>query len=369
MVRMEALSTPNFIVDLDILEHNIKAMGDLVKQHGKQLCPMVKTHKCTEMALMQQNVGYATSFLAGTLKEAEKMADAGIQDIMMAYPTAGDANFERIKALIKKTHLVIPFDGIETAQLTEAALSQDDLTVDYVIIVDCGLHRLGIEAQRAGELATQIAALPHLKFLGITSHPGHVYGMSGQDAIAEAAHEEIHVLETAKKSLEQAGFAVKRVATGCTPTAIFELQSDVVDFIRPGNYVFNDTLQVALGVVPEERCSLTVLATVTAHPAADRFIIDAGTKCFGLDQGAHNISLVKGFGIVKNHPELELESLSEEVGKIKVHGATDLKVGDKLQVIPNHACVCCNMTSYVTGVRKGVVEKRFFIDARGGVND
>lgn len=367
MKSIYELSTPNFIVDLDILEQNIKKMGQWTQDHGKQLCPMVKTHKCTEICLMQQQFGYATSFLAGTLKEAEKMADVGIETIMLAYPQAGDANMKRIISLVKKAHIYVCFDGVENARLMQQALEAAKVHVDYVAIVDCGLHRLGVQTDEVAALVSHIAdTCPNLHFQGITSHPGHVYGIPDTKGIAEVARHEIDVLTEAKAQLHAQGFPVRVVATGCTPTALYELKSQVVDVIRPGNYVFNDALQVALGVATVDECSLTVLATVTAHPAADRFIIDAGTKCFGLDKGAHNITLVNGFGIIKDHPELTLESLSEEVGKIKVHGQTSLKVGDVLQIIPNHACVVANMTGHLVGYRHDVVEKDLHIDARGG---
>jgi len=363
---VQQLETPNFIVDLDIMEKNIQNMAAVCRQYGKALCPMVKTHKCTEIVLLQQQSG-ATSFLAGTIKEAEKMADAGITDIMMAYPVAGAANIRRIMDLMRRIHVVICFDSVETALLMEEQLARENLTADCVIIIDCGLHRLGVNPSQAVVLAKGLQSCPHLHFVGITSHPGHVYGVSGQEGIAEVAHVELEILAEAKQELQRAGFPVELVATGCTPTAMYELQSSVVDIIRPGNYVFNDALQIALGVASIEQCALTVLATVTAHPAPDRYIIDAGTKCFGLDQGAHNISLVQGFGIVKGHPELLLESLSEEIGKIRVSGTTSIQVGDVLEVIPNHACVVANMTNYLTGCRNGVVERRLYIDARGGI--
>jgi D-serine deaminase-like pyridoxal phosphate-dependent protein len=367
MVKISQLGTPSFIVDLDIMEKNIVKMAVLCKKYGKQLCPMVKTHKCMEIALLQQHIGGAGGFLAGTLTEAEKMADVGIMNIMLAYPHACKENIRRIAALIKRTHLILCFDGEEAACLTEQILAEENLTVDYVIILDCGLHRLGIEPEKIVFLASALQSNSHLCFKGIASHPGHVYGVSDPAGIADVAAEEIRILEKAKENLMQAGFNVDIVASGCTPTTIYELQSHVVDIIRPGNYIFNDAIQIALGTASEKECSLSVLATIIAHPAEDRYIIDAGSKCLGLDKGAHNISLVKGFGIIKGHPELLMEALSEEVGKIQSIGSTTVKVGDILEIIPNHACVAANMTNYLMGCRHGEVERRLYIDARGGL--
>jgi D-serine deaminase-like pyridoxal phosphate-dependent protein len=166
--------------------------------------------------------------------------------------------------------------------------------------------------------------------------------------------------------MERAGFRINIVATGSTPTAIYAAKDENITALRPGNYVFYDNIQMALGVVPESRCALTVLGTIVSHPREDTFIMDVGSKCLGLDKGAHGISLVKGYGLIKDHPELLITDLSEEVGKIKIIGNTKVKVGDKLQVIPNHACSTANMTDYLIGHRKGEIERAIYIDIRGG---
>ncbi len=103
---------------------------------------------------------------------------------------------------------------------------------------------------------------------------------------------------------------------------------------------------MCIGLVKEENCALTVLATVVSNPKENLFLIDTGSKCFGLDKGAHGISLMKGYGYIKGHPELTVSDLSEEVAKIKVEGDTNIKIGDKLRIIPNHACSAANFTNF-----------------------
>lgn len=180
-----------------------------------------------------------------------------------------------------------------------------------------------------------------------------------------AAADEIAALAQARDALLSRGFAVPVVATGSTPTAAHAAASGVVTVLRPGNYVFYDNTQIALGVVPAERCALAVLATVLSRPRPDTLIIDAGSKCFGLDKGAHGTSLMPGFGLVKDHPELTVAGLSEEVGKIAVSGDTALAVGEVVAVIPNHACSAANMTGWLYGHRQGRVEENIAIDMRG----
>jgi D-serine deaminase-like pyridoxal phosphate-dependent protein len=246
-------------------------------------------------------------------------------------------------------------------------LATEKLSVDYLITVDCGLHRFGVKPDKVVELAKALSKLSNLTFKGIATHPGHVYGISSLSEIERVAKEETDALELATDLLVKAGFVVEIVATGSTPTLPFAVQNKTVTTLRPGNYIFYDAIQVALGIAPVDRCSLTVLATIIANPSENLFIMDAGSKCFGLDKGAHSASLVNGYGIVKNHSELIVEGLSEEVGKIKATNHTDLKVGDKIEIIPNHACAAANMTNFLIGHRKGIVDRTINIDARSGM--
>ncbi|EGO63344.1 alanine racemase [Acetonema longum] len=365
MIKTHQLTTPSFLVDLEKFEQNIKETAELCQSNGKKLCPMVKTHKSVEIAAIQQAHG-AASFLAGTLDEAEQLVEHGFQEIVLAYPVAAAENITRVIGLAKKAHVMISFDGFEAALQMQNRLAAEKLRMDYLVIIDCGLRRFGVRPEKVLELARALSKLSALNFKGIATHPGHVYGVSCLSEIAKVAQEEISALETAKNLLSQAGFAVEIVATGSTPTLPFAAQNNTVTTLRPGNYIFYDGIQIALGVVPHDRCSLTVLATVIANPSENLFIIDAGSKCFGLDKGAHSAALLQGYGMIKNHPELMVEGLSEEVGKIKATKATDLKVGDKIEVIPNHACAAANMTSFLVGHRNGVIERIIKIDARGG---
>ncbi|HHY70751.1 MAG TPA: amino-acid racemase [Thermoanaerobacterales bacterium] len=364
-MNIHELSTPSFLVELDTLENNISEMAKICKENDVELWPMVKTHKSGMIAKMQYDAGVG-GFLAGTIDEAGKLVDSGFKDIMLAYPVAGKENTKRVIDLAKKARIIAAFDGEDTAKELNNALTQANMDLEYLIIIDCGLHRFGVEPEFTGDLAKKLQQYGKLKYKGISTHPGQVYGASNMKEVEGVAGIEVEALKIAVKSLEEKGFSADIVATGSTPTARFAVKSGVVTVLRPGNYAFYDNIQMALGVVPEERCSLTVLATVISRPNKEMLIIDAGSKCFGLDKGAHGIALIKGFGYVKGHPELIITDLSEEVAKLKIEGNTTVKVGDKLEVIPNHACSSANMTSFLVGHRNGTIEKTIYIDARGG---
>ena len=99
------------------------------------------------------------------------------------------------------------------------------------------------------------------------------------------------------------------------------------------------------------------MATVVSHPSEGFYLFDAGSKCLGLDQGAHGNSAIKGFGYVVGHPELTIVGLSEEVAKVKADGTCDLQVGDQVEIIPNHS-------GWYTCVRGDEIVDFIAVDAR-----
>lgn len=363
-MNINELQTPAILLNLDSMEHNIKKYCDAAAANQKEIWPMIKTHKSTELARIQAEYG-CSGFLCGTLDEAEAMAKAGFHSIMYAYPVATEVSIKRVIRLASKCSLIVRLDGVDAARPLNEAAEKAGVTVNYTIIVDSGLHRFGVAADHVVELANELRTLKNLRFCGISTHPGHVYGASCEADIEKYCQDEMENIGIAVEHLHTAGYECDMVSSGSTPTFFGVLKDKNIKIYHPGNYIFNDAIQLSTNTATEEECALYVLASVISHPREDLFICDAGAKCLGLDQGAHGNSSIQGHGVVKGHPELNLYSLSEEVGKIHVHGKTDLKVGDKILIIPNHSCSSANLTDYYIGVRGEEVERLIEVDIRG----
>jgi D-serine deaminase-like pyridoxal phosphate-dependent protein len=144
------------------------------------------------------------------------------------------------------------------------------------------------------------------------------------------------------------GVAVDEISAGATPPARFSLQQEGFTEFRPGNYVYFDRTQVALGAATIADCALTVLATVVSKPAGDRIILDSGSKTLTND-GARGFTPSPGQGAVLDRDgrvdeNLLIERLSEEHATVKVlSGSTHLEPGDRVRVLPNHSCVVSNL--------------------------
>ena len=99
-MKKHELQTPAILLALDKLEHNIQSWQALCNENGKELWPMIKTHKSTALAKMQLDAG-ATGFLCGTLDECEMVYQLGAKHIMYAYPTANPVNIRRLLPFAK----------------------------------------------------------------------------------------------------------------------------------------------------------------------------------------------------------------------------------------------------------------------------
>lgn len=363
-MKKHELQTPSIVLNLDTLKNNIQIYQNACTNNKTELWPMVKTHKSTAILNMQLAAG-ATGMLCGTLDEAEACVAASIQNVMYAYPVASKENIDRVIELNQKCNFILRLDDEYGAKLINDAALSAGVKINYTIIVDSGLHRFGLAPDKVVAFADKLKEMKGLRFYGISTHPGQVYGCKSKMDMSSTLREETLAIQTAVESLEAAGYELELVTAGSTPTFIAEVNNKLINVAHPGNYVFNDVIQMALGVAEEESCALTVLATVISHPRKDLYIIDAGAKCLGLDQGAHGNESIIGYGKVKNHPELIVYSLSEEVGKIHVNGETKLKVGDKIEIIPNHACSTANLTSYFVCVRNDEIIDLIEVDIRG----
>ena len=321
-MNINNLTTPCFLLNLDVLEKNINKFQKLADLNNTQLWPMLKTHKSTEIAQMQIKAG-AVGVLTGTLDEAEMVAKIGIKKIMLAYPVLGKANIQRIINLKKKAEIYIALDGESGAEEISMMLGEDE--INYLMILDSGLKRFGVNSAEISSMVKKIDRYKNLKFSGICTHTGQVYSVSGVTEVNSIIKTEIYSTELAVQNLKKAGYCCEIVATGTTPTFFEAIKSPYITVSRPGNYVFCDAIQVALGAATIEECSLTVMATIVSNPIDNLFILDCGSKCLGLDKGAHGSSLIEGFGTIKNHPELLIAGLSEEVAKVQVIGKTNLK--------------------------------------------
>lgn len=362
----EELETPALVIDLGIMERNLQRMAALARQAGVGLRPHAKTHKSPWIAHQQLRAG-AIGITVAKLGEAEVMVEAGITDILLAYPIVGEQKLRRLERLLDDADVILSVDSAEAAEAMAQAVRRSGRRRARVFIdVDTGLRRMGLApGMPTVELAERIARVPGLEVVGLMSHAGHVSAARTPEELAETARRAAQALVETAEILRRRGVRIEHVSPGSTPAARFEAQVPGVTEIRPGTYVFNDRNTVDRWACTEDDCALTVLATVVSRPAPDRAIIDAGSKVFSSDPSVRGDGT---FGLVLDRPGVRLQRLSEEHGILVLDPAeagADLQVGERLHIVPNHVCPAVNLSDVLYGYRDGRVVREIPVVARG----
>lgn len=360
------LDTPSLLVDLDKLEHNIASMAARAAAAGVALRPHFKTHKSTWIAGLQSVAG-STGFTVSKLDEAEALFEAGLDDILVATQIVAAPKTRRAVDLARRGRLIMAVDGMAGATALSSAAVDAGVVLEVSIEIDSGLARCGVQPLQAGALAAEISRLEGLTLAGAFTHGGQIYGASNEAELALASGSELDAMVTADSQISIPKPPGWHLSVGSTPGALSRDQFPGATEIRPGNYVFLDAIQVSLGVASVADCALTVAATVMSRPAPDRAVIDAGAKSLGLDMGVHGSSVITDYGALVG-ADGKLIRLSEEHGVLQIPIASDLTVGDRVRVLPNHACSVANLHARYFGLRGEAVEREIPIDASQGVH-
>jgi len=365
-MRASQLDTPSLLVDLDRLEANLDRMARLARAADLQLRPHTKTHKTIEIARMQVARG-AAGITVAKIGEAEVMAEAGIEDIFIAYPIVGAAKIERLVALAKRAadrsgKVAVGVDSTEVAAPLSMAFAHQGIRLPVLLEVDVGLHRCGVAPEEAPALARELNGLPGINLVGIFAYPGQVYAARNENEVAGIAAFECRTMAQVAGRLANIAPLAKRISGGSTPTAAHYSAECGITEIRPGTYVFNDRMQLERWSARPEDCALTVLATVVSTPEPGRAVLDAGSKALSPELARE----AKGYGMLKEDQGAVLVKLNEEHGFLDLSQAqVRFRIGDKVEVIPNHCCLVANLFDEMIAVRKGEVVENWRVAGRG----
>lgn len=322
------------------------------------LRPHFKTHQSHEIGRWFRNAGI-TKITVSSLKMAEYFAADGWDDITVAFPVNVHEK-ERINRLAKKVTLNLLVVAPETIAWLGREVHQP---VKVFIEIDNGYHRTGVsptDFNTINDILTSIKNYSLIRFAGFLSHAGHSYKAAGdKNKILDIHKESIGVMLPLKEKYSNA-FPELILSTGDTPTCSLANNFNGVDEIRPGNLVFYDLAQHALG-----SCSLDQIAVVMAcpvvatYPDRNEVVIYGGAVHFSKDSSMLPDDAIH-YGKVVTLTEhgwdiketgMYVKSLSQEHGVIhaKKELAAKINVGDFLGILPVHSCLTSDaMKSYLT---------------------
>jgi D-serine deaminase-like pyridoxal phosphate-dependent protein len=360
MTPLTELRTPALLVDRARLERNIADMAASMRGAGVALRPHFKTSKCLEVARRQLGQG-AIGFTCSTPAEVSLLQDEGVGDLLWAHQPVGPAKVAFALEALDRGGLMIGLDSVEAAR----PLAANGVAVPFLLDVDTGLGRTGVDPGRAVETATRLAELPMLELRGVMTHEGHLGGYGTDRAgLEEAGARAGRTLAEVAAALRAAGLDCPIVSVGSTPGATSAPFAEGVTEARPGTYVYYDSGQVRLGSASLDRCAQTVLTRVVSTQRPGTVILDAGVKAMSAD-GLSGGTL----GTVCDPAGRPLEDVvfangNEEHGYLTGAGTAGLRVGDLLRVVPNHACGTTNMWSRLHVVEDGAAAGHWPIRAR-----
>jgi D-serine deaminase-like pyridoxal phosphate-dependent protein len=357
-IRLEELDTPALWVELDTLDANIKHVAGELMASGVNWRPHIKGIKVPAIAHKLVAAG-AIGVTCGKLGEAEVMAAAGIQDILVANQVVGSQKTARLAALQRHANVKVTVDNVDNVAEIGRAAQAIGVEVGVLIEINTGMNRAGVlPGEQVVALARVINETPGVQFRGIMTWEGHNLGFADVADKEAGIHASIEQLLDSAEACRSAGLAVEIVSGGGSGTYMVTGKIKGMTEVQAGGAIFCDQSYQQWGVSLQP--SLFLRARVTSRPAVDRLICDTGFKTH-----------TRGFNPPKP-TEFHAESvvLSAEHGIVGLSAADEeanrwLKVGATFDLVPGYGDATVYLHDTLYGVRNGVVEAAWEIAARG----
>jgi D-serine deaminase-like pyridoxal phosphate-dependent protein len=352
------VDTPALLLDLDIVERNIATMADVFRDSPIKLRPHAKTHKSPHLALMQIAAG-AIGITVAKLGEAEVMAAAGVDNLLISSEIVGPSKVARLIGLAHQVNVITVVDDLGAANVIAHAAENAGVRIPALIDLDTGHHRTGINAGApALALAKDVARLAGLELVGLQGYEGHLQHIEGLEERTNGEAESLGMLVETRRMIEDAGIPLSIVSTGGTGTHRILAEQGGVTEIQAGSYVVMDTHYASIEGVQFGH-ALTCMTTVLSKTKEARCIIDAGHKTLSLDSGP---------SAPKELPGAVYIAQGDEHGAIEfADGHCPLKVGDRVEMIPRHCDPTINLHDWFHVTRGDTVIAMWPVAARGRV--
>ncbi len=352
----DELPTPALLLDLDRFEANLRTLAEHCRNAGRAARPHAKTHKCPEIARRQVAAG-ALGVCVATVPEAEAMARAGVEGILLTSPIVEPAKVRRMAAL---GGAMLSVGHAREVELLEASGARFDVLVD----LDVGDRRTGVlPGAPARELAQRIGKSKKLRLRGVQAYAGHASHTVGFEAREKASREAMAKACETRDLLRKDGFDAAIVSGGSTGTYNIDTGDPGVTELQAGSYVFMDVDYRRIGgrsgaVYLDFYPSLTVLATVVSATHGDRVTVDAGTKAID--------TTTSWKPEAKDRPGLVYGRGGDEFGILTAEGGELPKIGERLEFVVPHCDPTVNLYDRIYALRGGRVEAAWPVAARRG---
>ena len=353
--RFAAIDRPTLVVDRGRAERNIARMAGKAAASGVRFRPHFEAHNAVEVGAWFRDAG-VTAITVSSVEHAVLFADAGWDDVTIAFPLVTRA-LPTIRDLGERIRLGGLLDSPEAVD----ALEPIDARVDVWIDIDCGYGRSGApwdDAARLAEVGSAVVRLPRARLPGrADARRGDVSDGRGRPRDARRSGVRPPPVPSAARDALKAttGMDGLEVSVGDTPGCSVMQRFDGVDEVRPGNFVFYDLQQLALGSCAEDDLALAVACPIVGvYPARGEAVVHGGSVQLSRDvapgpgPGANFGRLVvvepDGWRLLPAEDAF-VRSISQEHGVLRCSPAVlaGLRVGDLGFIVPAHACMPANL--------------------------
>jgi 3-hydroxy-D-aspartate aldolase len=360
----ETLQTPALVIDLDILERNIARMADYAKSRGIALRPHAKTHKSGEIARRQIEAG-ALGVCVAKLGEAEALADAGVENILITSPVVTGKGIERLIALNTRVRdLMATVDNSAVAACIDEAAKASGKKLKVLVDLDPGMSRTGIAMDgRGSALVEQVAKADGLEYAGLQCYAGNVQHMESPNERRDRSLSVMRELGEFRDGLKKRGLDPRIISGGGTGTFDIDPDAHVLTELQVGSYVFMDRQYRDVWTKPGDavpfETSLFVQTTVISANRDGLATTDAGFKSFATDAGPPQIA--------SGAPEgASYFFFGDEQGGILYSNAErKLVPGNVVTCVVPHCDPTANLYDVYHAVRGDRLEAIWPVDSRG----
>ncbi|QNQ10813.1 alanine racemase [Sphingomonas alpina] len=349
MTPLATLQTPALLLDVQRVERNAARMRAAVTDRGVLLRTHVKTSKSIDVARLVIDPE-RPAITVSTLREAEIFFDHGMHDIFYAVGITPNKLDRAFDLRARGAALMLVVDTVDAAHAVASAARRHGDAVPVTIEIDSDGHRAGVRPDQKDVLLAIAAALVEgARVAGVMTHAGGSYNARSDDELRHYARLEREGAITAANHLRQAGYDIDTVSIGSTPTALFAEHFKGITEVRAGVFTFFDLVMAGIGVCGIDEIAISVLSSVIAvQPDKGQIVIDAGWMALSRDRGTAAQPVDQGYGLVCDAdgvpiPDLIVAAANQEHGLVRVRDDSpcplpDLKIGDLIRILPNHAC-------------------------------
>lgn len=344
-MRLTEVSTPALCVDLDAFERNIATMASFFATRPCALRPHFKAHKTVDIARRQAEAG-CEGFCCATLGEAEVLADAGFDDVLIANQVVDPTKRDRLRDLAARIDLTVAVDSASGIELLRGS------SASVLVDVNVGMPRCGVPRDRVVDLARRCADAD-LRVRGVMGYEGHVVSVADRTERTRAAQTAMEVLLAAADDLRSAAFDIDVVSAGGTGTFDITGAIDGITEIQAGSYALMDTDYAKLGLPFEEalRCLTTVVSVQDGIG-----VLDAGLKTLAVDHGPPKIE--EGL-------PAQVFFLSDEHTTLILDDPDRFTPGERVWLRPSHVDPTVNLHDTLYAFRGTEIIETWPVSARG----